>query len=66
MRTLNRTTVEFVRHHRLLIEQTKNDPARLLEALDEFPDLAACIDRLHEIDRAVEQHRHFGDRPSIV
>jgi hypothetical protein len=66
MRTLNRTTEEFVRHHRLLIERTKNDPARLLEAANEFPDLAACIDRLHKIDQAVEQHRDFGKRPFIV
>jgi hypothetical protein len=66
MRTLNRTTEEFVRHHRLLIERTKNDPARLLKAADEFPDLAACIDRLHEIDQAVEKHRDFGKRPFIV
>jgi hypothetical protein len=65
MSALNRTTEEFVRHHRLLIGRTKNDPARLLEAVDEFPDLAACIDRLHEIDQAVEQHRDFGERPFI-
>jgi hypothetical protein len=66
MRTLNPTTEEFVRHYRLLIERTKNDPARLLEAADEFPDLAACIDKLHEIDQAVEWHRHFGNSPFIV
>jgi len=66
MRTLNRTTEEFARCHRLLIERTENDPARLLEAVDAFPGLAACIDRLHELDQAFERHRHFGDRPLIV
>jgi hypothetical protein len=66
MRTWKETAEEFVRHHRLLIERTEDDPARLLEAADEFPDLAACIDRLHEIAQAVEQHRDFGERPFIV
>lgn len=66
MRTLNRVTEEFVRRHRLLTERTGNDPGRVVAALDEFPDFAASMERMHEIDRAVERHRHFGERPFIV
>lgn len=66
MRTLNRITEEFVRHHRFLVEQTGDDPGRLAAALDELPELTASTARLHEIDRAVQRHRYFGKLPFIV
>jgi hypothetical protein len=56
MRTLNRVTEEFVRHHRLLIERTGDDPGRFAGALNENPDLARSIVRLYEIQQRLEQH----------
>ena len=66
MRTLYGTADEFVRCHRLLTDRTGNDPNRLIGLFDEFPDLAGCMARLHEIDQEMQRHRNFGERPFIV
>ena len=63
---LNRTTEEFVRHHRLLVERTENDPSNAAKALDKFPELEISIERLQEIGHAVETHRYSAKRRFIV
>jgi hypothetical protein len=63
---LLRITEEFVRHHRLLVERTKNNASAVLAALDEYPELAASIERLHESEGAIDWHRKFGRRRFIV
>jgi hypothetical protein len=60
MRTLNRVTEEFVRHHSLLMERTGNDPSRMATALGEHPEPAASIERLREIGQAIERHRYHS------
>ena len=62
----NPGTAEFVLLHRLLIERTADDPNTVAAALDEFSDLAACIERLHEIKRAYERLQDFSPRRFIV
>src|SRR6266851_2399264 len=62
----NPGTAEFVLLHRLLIERTADDPNTVAAALDEFSDLAVCIERLHEIKRAYERQQDFSPRRFIV
>jgi hypothetical protein len=66
MRRLNRITEEFVRCHRLIIQSTGNDPGRLALALDKFPNLAASIKRLHQIEQGIERFKSFGKHRFII
>jgi hypothetical protein len=62
MRTTNPSTEEFVRLHRLLKEQTGDDPNSLATALNEYPELAISLARLDEIERATEPLTAGADR----
>jgi hypothetical protein len=60
-----RATVEFVRHYRLMVEATSNDPSALARALDEHPDLGPSVKRLGEIVLAVDRHRRTAQHRYI-
>lgn len=61
-----RITEDFVRHYRLLIEQTDGDPSKVRRALARDQNLATSISLLHEIQERVEHNRRFGPRRYIV
>jgi hypothetical protein len=52
---------DFVRHHRVLVEQTEDRPSGVRQALDKNRDLAASIRRLHEIQEIVTANARSAD-----
>jgi hypothetical protein len=64
-------TAEFVRHYRLMMERTKDNPKELSRAFDEHPDLGPSIKRLGEIVGKVDRHwrtarhRYFSAHPEF-
>jgi hypothetical protein len=59
-------TAEFVRHYRLMIERTEDNPEELCRAFDEHPDLSPAIKRLGEIFVRFGRHRKTAQRRYVV
>jgi hypothetical protein len=63
--TWEQATAEFVRHYRLMVERTGDDPGGLTRALGEHPNLGASIKRLGGIVLAFDRHRRTAQRRYI-
>jgi hypothetical protein len=46
---------DFVRQYRVLIERTENRPSEIRRTLNENPNLADSIKRLHEIQEIITE-----------
>ena len=52
---------DFAGHYRLLVEQTENHPSEVRQALDKNRDLAASIQRLHEIQKVITSNSRSAE-----
>jgi hypothetical protein len=61
-----RLTEDFVRHHKLLVERTGNNPHGVRRALEKHPDVAVSIRELDRFWHVIESHRKSSKRRLLV